>query len=354
MTIFFEKAQTTDSPDIIENPHFSQALNAFDNYLINTHKRYWNPKDSAYLDFTDGFDCHKQALLDESNFPELQGPLGNILNTEQKLLYINTYAAKMVTGMLYAEQAATFACVNLSKMLANFSAVEYALNQAREEARHISGFNQYITHRFQAPVPIRSVYKNLLSKIINAPRIHLQIVGVQVILEGLGMSSLSYFTRKSKDPALQRLCRLVMSDEASHHKFGIDWLQQLDTLNKSDRNEAEDWAWYCFDQFWQSTFAPEKIIQFYKELGFDQVNAIKITHKYHLGEQTDSGKMFFQLAKTLQKNGLITNRTLHHYAPWLDSTFKDEEDIYQQIITDTITLLEDINTNRPSKHLRGI
>lgn len=45
--------------------------------------------------------------------------------------------------MLYAEQAATFACVNLSKMLANFSAVEYALNQAREEARHISGFNQY-------------------------------------------------------------------------------------------------------------------------------------------------------------------------------------------------------------------
>lgn len=351
MNIFFEKEQETNSSDIIENPHFSHALNAFDSYLSNTHKRYWNPKDSAYLDLSNGFDLQKQSLLQESDFPELMGPLGNILNAEQKLLYINTYAAKMVTGMLYAEQAATFACVNLSKMLANFSAVEYALNQAREETRHISGFNQYITHRFQVPVPIRSVYKNLLSKIMNAPRVHLQIVGVQVILEGLGMSSLSYFARKANDPALQRLFRLVMSDEASHHKFGIDWLQQLDTLNKSDRDEAEDWAWYCFNQFWQSAFAPEKIIQFYKELGFDQAQATKLTNQYHLSEQTDSGKMFYQLAKTLQKNGLITDRTKHHYAQWLDSTIKDEEDTYQEIITDTITLLEDINTNRPSKHL---
>jgi hypothetical protein len=80
-----------------------------------------------------------------------------------------------------------------------------------------------------------------------APEVYKKIVGMQMLVEGLAMGAFATLYQKSQDPLLVKLCQLVMTDEAFHHKFGKIWADRtIPKLSAEEHNIVEDWAAQCF------------------------------------------------------------------------------------------------------------
>ncbi len=64
------------------------------------------------------------------------------------------------------------------------------------------------------------------------------------------MGAFATLYQKSRDPLLAKLCQLVMTDEAFHHKFGKIWADRtIPKLSAEEHNLVEDWAAQCFQTF---------------------------------------------------------------------------------------------------------
>ena len=74
-------------------------------------------------------------------------------------------------------------------MLKDQGAQEYAANQTREEARHVTAFAKYVKARWGRPRPCGTVLKQLLVDIISAPEVYKKIIGMQMLVEGLAMGA---------------------------------------------------------------------------------------------------------------------------------------------------------------------
>ena len=72
---------------------------------------------------------------------------------------------------------------------------------------------------------------------VGAPEVYKKIVGMQMLVEGLAMGAFATLYQNSQDPLLVKLCQLVMTDEAFHHKFGKIWADR--TIPKLSEEETE-------------------------------------------------------------------------------------------------------------------
>ena len=102
----------------------------------------------------------------------------------------------------------------------------FALNQAREEGRHVHAFARYMTSRFGGNVmaPTATVDR-LLREMVASEVIYEKLIGMQMLVEGLAMGLFTQIFQTANDPVLKRLTQLVMTDEAFHHRFGVMWGQ---------------------------------------------------------------------------------------------------------------------------------
>ena len=117
-------------------------------------------------------------------------------------------------------------------------AQEYAANQAREEARHVTGFARYIEGALGHAAPVRRRRSaNLLNEIVLAPEVYKKIVGMQMLVEGLAMGAFATLHSRHERPAAAPLVQLVMTDEAFHHKFGKIWADR--TMPKLTEEEHD-------------------------------------------------------------------------------------------------------------------
>src|SRR6202044_2990244 len=111
-------------------------------------------------------------------------------------------------------QGALNLSASLCHVLKDQGAQEYAANQTREEARHVTAFAKFIKARWGRPVPCGAALKALLIEIIDAPEVYKKIIGMQMLVEGLAMGAFATLYQKSTDPLLVKLCQLVMTAEA--------------------------------------------------------------------------------------------------------------------------------------------
>ncbi|WP_039056120.1 ferritin-like domain-containing protein [Enterobacter sp. Bisph1] len=341
----FKNRPTCSLHDVICETFFNKGkVKVFDDFIGHTHSRFWNPRDERYVDFNQPFSIEKTAMLPEEDFPEFNGPLGEILNSEdKKTAWINGYVHRQITAILYAKQAAMLGAVTLARAVNNPESMSYALNQATEEARHMIALYDYITLRFGSPYPNPAQYQALMINIVEASKVHLQLIGVQILIEGLGMGALSWFIRRVKDPLLKRICSLVASDDSTHHKFGLDWLKyDFPLLNETLRNEAEDWALYCFKGFEEAIFAVEELVRFYTGCGFSQEQARDITNTWHVNTSPQYAMIFTDLAHTLQNYDVISARTEAWYSFWL-SKVPHSDKAFADIIKSGTDILTAIN-----------
>src|SRR6185436_13684427 len=142
------------------------------------------------------------------------------LDEGQRIRLTNESARWSLSNILHGEQGALSLSASLCDMFLDPGAQEYAANQVREEARHVHAFTRYIEARFDGAVyPVGDTIGALLAEFISTPIVYKKIVGMQMLVEGLAMGAFATLHKVARDPLLRRMCQLVMTDEAFHHKF---------------------------------------------------------------------------------------------------------------------------------------
>ncbi|MBV9996835.1 MAG: ferritin-like domain-containing protein [Caulobacteraceae bacterium] len=327
---------------------------AFDKIIAATHDHFWNPLDPKYIDFSEPFDLENVALVPEDLIGALHTRYVSeaLSDPKERIRFINETTWRNVSSILHGEQGALNLSASLCHVLLDQGAQEYAANQTREEARHVTAFALYIRSRWGRPAPCSPVLQNLLSEIIASPEVYKKIVGMQMLVEGLAMGAFATFHQKLADPLGRKLMQLVMTDEAFHHKFGKIWADRtVPKLTRQEHDVIEDWAAHCFQTLLFNLVAPSEQRDLYEAFGLDPDRVIAeyaeiATDEARREDMKEATNIFRVLIKTLLNAGIITERTRAFYAIYVDiDELKGEGDrmVGDDIAEEGIAYLKTIN-----------
>ncbi|MAN64287.1 MAG: DUF3066 domain-containing protein [Parvibaculum sp.] len=352
-----------DFPAMMNVDRYGNRSSAFDKIISATHDHFWDPLDTKYIDFSEPFDTETQMIMPEEMIPEFRLPCFQALSEKDKVRFANETARWSLSAILHGEQGALNLSASLCHILLDPGAQEYAANQTREEARHVTAFAKYVETRFGKPLPVGDTLGTLLTDIVNSPEVYKKIVGMQMLVEGLAMGAFATLYTKSSDPLLVKLTQLVMTDEAFHHKFGKIWADRtIPSLSEEEQNIIEDWAAHCFQTLLFNLVNPEQKKVIYPQFGLDwetvQAEMLEAFTDDDRREQMKEGTNIFRvLIKTLVKAGIITDRTKDFYATYVDmEELKKEGDrmIGDDIAEDGIKYLKTINFSTNEDALSGL
>ena len=339
---------------------------AFDKIISATHDHFWDPLDKKYIDFDEPFDIETQPMMPEDFFPALRTKaVQNALKTDKdRVRFINESTRWSLSSILHGEQGALNLSASLCHVLRDPGAQEYAANQCREEARHVTAFAKYIRARWGTPMECGPTLKSLMVEIVHAPEVYKKIVGMQMLIEGLAMGAFATFYKETHDPLLRKLTQLVMTDEAFHHKFGKIWADRtIPKLSEEEHVIVENWAAHCFTTLLFNLVGPHQQAAMYASFGINPDDVAEelqsiVTDDDRREEMKESTNIFRVLVKTLWNAGIITPRTAPIYAQFVDfEEFKAEGDhmVGDDIADEGIAYLKSINfKTRPSPSISGV
>lgn len=350
----YDAVAPDDFESMLELDRYNNRSTAFDKIISATHDHFWDPLDKDYIDFDEPFDMINQPLVPEDMVVSLSTDYvsNHLSDPLERIRFINESTLRSFSSILHGEQGALNLSASLCHVLKDQGAQEYAANQTREEARHVTAFAKYVKARWGRPVECGPTLKNLLVEIIGAPEVYKKIIGMQMLVEGLAMGAFATFYNKLNDPLGKKLMQLVMTDEAFHHKFGKIWADRtIPKLSPEEHAVIEDWAAHCFQAVLFNLVGPNQQRDLYESFGLDPDKVVaefaKImtdeTRREGMKEQTN---IFRVLVKTLLNAGIITDRTRAFYAMYVDlDELKGEGDrmVGDDIAEDGIRYLQAIN-----------
>ncbi|MFI4933853.1 MAG: ferritin-like domain-containing protein [Caulobacterales bacterium] len=350
----YEAVAPDDFEAMLNLDRYGARSTAFDKIIAATHDHFWDPLDPKYIDFSEPFDMENEPLLPEDMIGALQTKYVSdaLSDPKRRTAFINAQTLRSFSSILHGEQGALNLSASLCHVLYDQGAQEYAANQTREEARHVTAFAKYIKARWGRPAPCSPVLQNLLVEIISSPEVYKKIVGMQMLVEGLAMGAFATFYQKLNDPLGRKLMQLVMTDEAFHHKFGKIWADRtVPHLTPDEHNIIEDWAAHCFQTLLFNLVAPSEQRDLYEEFGLDPDRVIAefaeiATDEARREDMKEATNIFRVLIKTLLNAGIITDRTRAFYGMYVDmDELKGEGDrmVGDEIAEDGIAYLKTIN-----------
>jgi hypothetical protein len=320
----YNAVDPADFPAMLEIERYGNRSDAFDRIISATHDHFWDPLDSKYIDFSQGFDTANEYLVNPSANTDLKTAIGDRLDEGQKIKLVNLDVWWSFSSILHGEQGALSLSASLCHILRDPGAQEYAANQTREEARHVTAFTRYIQARWGKPVSVGSSLGNLLEELVASPLVWKKLVGMQMLVEGLAMGAFAMFFKEARDPLMRQVCQLVMTDEAFHHKFGKIWAERtIPYISREEHEMIEDWAAQVFQILLFNLGSPDQKPWIYEAVGLDPAwcqSAFMegLTDALIREELRDAANLFRVLIKTLLRAGIITDRTRGIYAAYVD------------------------------------
>jgi len=352
--LIYDAVAPDDFEAMLDLDRYNNRSSAFDKIISATHDHFWDPLDPKYIDFSAPWDMEREPLIGEDLVVALHTDyVKEKLNTpELRAQFANKSLLYSFSSILHGEQGALNLSASLCHVLLDQGAQEYAANQTREEARHVTAFAKYIKARWGRPVECGPTLKTLLVEIIGSPEVYKKIIGMQMLVEGLAMGAFATFFNNINDPMGKKLLQLVMTDEAFHHKFGKIWADRtIPHLTEAEHEIIETWAAHCFQTLLFNLVSPSQQRDLYEEFGLDPDRVIAEmaemvtdeTRRENMKEQTN---IFRVLVKTLLNAGIITDRTKAFYAMYVDlDELKGEGDrmVGDDIAEEGIKYLQEIN-----------
>jgi len=351
----YNTAGRDDFMAMIEVPRYAQRTDDFDEIIAATVDHFWDPGDPRYLEFDKPFDQVDDTIMPRDFCIELQCAVADKLDEGQKIRLANENTRFQLSSILHGEQGALSLSASLAMILKDPAAQEYATNQAREEARHVQGFSRYIELNWGTPLEAGSTIKNLLQEVVVSQQVYKKLIGMQMLIEGLAMGAFATMNAHTNDPLLRRLIQFTMTDEAFHHKFGRIWAHKtVPNLTEQEHEVVELWAAECFQHLLFNLINTEQKKAIYSEFGLDWewVRSAVIegfSDESRREAMTDNTDIFRVLIKTLLHAGIITDRTRHIYAQWVDmSELQGEspEVVGTDVAEEAIETLREINRSR--------
>jgi hypothetical protein len=320
----YETVAPDDFAAMIEPGRYARRTPLFDEIIARTEEHFWNPADPDYVDYSTPL-AADQTIVPTWFVVEEGTAVWDRLDAGQRIAFTNESARWSLSNILHGEQGALSLSTSLCDIFLDPGAQEYAANQAREEARHVQAFSRYFEARFDGPpYPVGQTLGRLLGEVVATDVVYRKIVGMQMLVEGLAMGAFTTLYSISNDPLLRRVCQLVMTDEAFHHKFGKIWAHAtMPKLGQEEHDKVEDWAAKCFDTLLLNLVNPEQKQLIYPRFGLDWKwvrsavqEAVSDAKRRELMRRPSN--VFRTLVKTLVKAGIITERTRDRYAAWVD------------------------------------
>ncbi|WP_300575030.1 ferritin-like domain-containing protein [Phenylobacterium sp.] len=325
--VMYDAVAPDDFESMLELDRYNARSTAFDKIISATHDHFWDPLDPKYIDFSEPWDMENEALLPDDQVMALGVPyvLDHLEKTGQKVKFINEMVLWNFSSILHGEQGALNLSASLCHVLKDQGAQEYAANQTREEARHVTAFAKYIKARWGRPRPCGATLQQLLVDIIGAPEVYKKIIGMQMLVEGLAMGAFAAGFQYNRDPLAKKLFQLVMTDEAFHHKFGKIWADRtIPKMTQDERDIVEDWAAHCFQSLLFNMGSPVQQAAIYTQFGLDPERVVAEMRATYQNDESRRERLksqtniFRVLIKTLFNAGLITDRTRAFYATYVD------------------------------------
>jgi hypothetical protein len=360
--VIYDAVAPDDFESMLELDRYNARSTAFDKIISATHDHFWDPLDKKYIDFDEPFDMENTMILPEDMVVSLQTKyVSDALKTHKdRVRFVNQFTLRTFSSILHGEQGALNLSASLCHVLKDQGAQEYAANQTREEARHVTAFAKYIKARWGRPVECGPTLKALLVDIIGSPEVYKKIVGMQMLVEGLAMGAFATVFKLTNDPLAKKLMQLVMTDEAFHHKFGKIWADRtIPNLTPAEHEIIELWAAQCFQTLLFNLVGPTQQRSLYEEFGLDPDIVIQElgalindeSRREGMKEQTN---IFRVLVKTLLNAGIITDRTKAFYAMYVDlEELRGEGDkmVGDEIAEEGIKFLQEINFAERAKNV---
>ncbi len=324
--VMYEAVAPDDFESMLDLDRYGNRSTAFDKIISATHDHFWDPLDKKYIDFDTPFDLENVAMVPDHHVMALRVPYvsDHFADPKARTGFINHMQWWGFSSILHGEQGALNLSASLCHVLYDQGAQEYAANQTREEARHVTAFAKYIKARWGRPTPCGPALKALLIEIIEAPEVYKKIVGMQMLVEGLAMGAFANGYRYNADPLAKKLFQLVMTDEAFHHKFGKIWADRtVPMMSQAERDLVEDWAAHCFQSLLFNQAMPAQQAAIYASFGldpqrvaegFEDMAAKRDPNRKMRGETN----AFRVMIKTLLSGHIITKRTRAFYATYVD------------------------------------
>ena len=345
-----------DFPAMIAVDRYAERTDAFDEIISATEDHFWDPSDPVYVDFDAGvFDLANETIMPRDFVVELNCSVADRLDEGQRIALANEVTRFNLSQILHGEQGALSLSASLCQILWDPGAQEYAANQVREEARHVTAFSRYVSKRFGSPLPVGRTLGQLMNELVLAPEVYKKLIGMQMLIEGLAMGAFATLHARTRDPLLRRVVQLVMTDEAFHHKFGRIWAQRtVPRLSAQEHEKVEDWAARCFQTIFMNLVNSEQKQHIYPRFGLEwQWVRAAILEAFNDGDRRrmmrQSTNIFRVLIKTLLHGGIITERTRPLYAQWVDMAElrREPEGVVGDAIADAaIDELREINRGR--------
>jgi hypothetical protein len=352
--IIYDAVAPDDFESMLELDRYNARSTAFDKIISATHDHFWDPLDPKYIDFSEPFDMENEMLVPEDMIGPLQTDYvsNHLTDWKTRVRFVNQSTLRSFSSILHGEQGALNLSASLCHVLKDQGAQEYAANQTREEARHVTAFARDVKARWGRPVECGPTLKSLLVEIIHAPEVYKKIIGMQMLVEGLAMGAFATFYQKLNDPVGKKLMQLVMTDEAFHHKFGKIWADRtIPKLTEEEHAIVETWAAHCFQTLLFNLVAPTQQRDLYAEFGLDPERVIAemaqiMTDDQRRENMKEQTNIFRVLVKTLLNAGIITDRTKGFYATYVDlEELRGEGDrmVGDDIAEEGIKYLQEVN-----------
>ena len=150
--LMYDAVAPDDFESMIELDRYEKRSTAFDKIISATHDHFWDPLDKKYIDFDEPFDMEHVALMPDDQIFALQVPYvrERLEKTGRKVAFVNEMTRWSFSSILHGEQGALNLSASLCHVLKDQGAQEYAANQTREEARHVTAFSRSSCGRWAA------------------------------------------------------------------------------------------------------------------------------------------------------------------------------------------------------------
>jgi hypothetical protein len=168
--------------------------------------------------------------------------------------------ATTFSQLLHGEQGALMVSANLVRVLPSAEMKQAAAVQAGDEARHLDVFSRYI-RRIGAIHPPSPPLRRVLDKILTHPMWLAQLVGMQIVVEGIALATFLDMRSTCTCPLLHDILDLIIKDEARHVAFGkIALRRHIEELDADNRASLDEFTLDLVNTFRNWGTEPEDLV----------------------------------------------------------------------------------------------
>jgi thioester reductase-like protein len=207
----------------------------------NAKQRQWDA--STRLDWSADLDPENPESLSDESIPLWGSPVWTAMTPQEKTRVRVHYQAWQLSQFLAGEQGALLCAGRVVQQAPSASARLYSATQVVDEARHVEIFSRLLHQKIGVAYTTSAPLQRLLDDVLYNRCWDVTCLGMQVLIEGLGLAVFSMVRNRTTHPLIATAHAYVVEDEARHVSFGRVMLEDLyRELSDSERAEREEFV----------------------------------------------------------------------------------------------------------------